>query len=85
MLLRGLANLRVETRVNDPLTLTALAIESGEEQAILVSVDACGIDEEVPAESRLTPLERSGPAGPGSSPPAGGCGPTGRGRLWKLE
>ena len=52
VLVRGLFNLRVSTRVNDPLTLTALAVESGEEQAILVSVDAAGIDEEVLAECR---------------------------------
>ena len=52
VLLRGLFNLRVATRVNDPLTRVALAIESQEEQAIVVSVDACGIDGEVLAESR---------------------------------
>ena len=52
VLVRGLFNLRVATRVNDPLTLTALAVESREEQAILVSVDAAGIDGEVLAESR---------------------------------
>ena len=52
VLVRGLFNLRVSTRVNDPLTLTALVIESGEEQAILVSVDAAGIDEEVLIECR---------------------------------
>lgn len=42
--LRGLFNLRIATRVKDPLTLTALAIDNGEDHAILVSVDACGVD-----------------------------------------
>ena len=52
VLLRGLFNLRVSARVRDPLTLTALAIDSGADQAVLVSVDACGVDERLMAESR---------------------------------
>ncbi|MGI5818633.1 MAG: hypothetical protein ACOX9R_11115 [Armatimonadota bacterium] len=45
--LRGLFNLRIATRVRDPLTLTALAIESGDEQTVFVSMDACAVNEEV--------------------------------------
>ena len=40
------------TRVNDPLTLTALAIDTGADHTVLVSVDACGVNEDVIAESR---------------------------------
>jgi hypothetical protein len=45
--LRGQFNLRIATRVQDPLTLTALAIENGKDQAIIVSMDACAVDVEV--------------------------------------
>ncbi|HUS81070.1 MAG TPA: hypothetical protein VM283_07360 [Armatimonadota bacterium] len=45
--LRGQFNLRIATRVNDPLTLTALAIEAGGEQAIIVSIDTCAVDQVV--------------------------------------
>lgn len=51
--LRGQFNLRIATRVQDPLTLTALAIENGEEQAIFVSLDSCAVDVEVRDHSRI--------------------------------
>ncbi|NSW57606.1 MAG: hypothetical protein HPY44_16470 [Armatimonadetes bacterium] len=56
--LRGLFNLRIATRVQDPLTLTALAIESGGEQAIIVSIDTCAVDDELLASSREKVAER---------------------------
>lgn len=52
VLLRGQFSLRVATRVNDPLVLTALAVDSREDQAVLVSVDACGVDQEVIVSAR---------------------------------
>lgn len=45
--LRGQFNLRLATRVQDPLTLTALALDNGQDQAVLVSVDMCGVEPEV--------------------------------------
>lgn len=60
VLLRGLFNLRVATRVNDRLTCTALALSNSEDQAILVSVDACGVDPAVSTACR----ERVGSAFP---------------------
>lgn len=45
--LRGQFNLRIATRVLDPLTLTALAVEAGDEQAILVSADLVAVDQMV--------------------------------------
>jgi len=45
--LRGQFNLRVATRVHDPLTLTALALEGDGDHAVVVSMDLCGVDEEV--------------------------------------
>jgi hypothetical protein len=45
--LRGQFNLRLATRVNDPLTLTALALESDDDQAIVASIDTCMVDAEV--------------------------------------
>ena len=56
--LRGLFNLRIATRVQDPLTLTALAIESDADQAILVSLDACAADDEIIGRSRELLSER---------------------------
>ncbi len=50
--LRGQFNLRIATRVRDPLTLTALAIESAGEQAIFVSVDLVAVDQAVLHRSR---------------------------------
>jgi len=50
--LRGQFNLRIATRANDPLTLTALALESGGEQAIMVSIDSCGADNVVLGRAR---------------------------------
>ena len=52
VMIRGLFNLRIATRVRDPLTVTALAIDSGDDHAIIASIDACAADEEVIAESR---------------------------------
>lgn len=47
--LRGQFHVRISDEVHDPLTTTALAIESKEtkEQAIIVSLDAVGVAEEV--------------------------------------
>lgn len=45
--LRGQFNIRIATRVQDPLTLTALALESAGEQAILVSIDAVSVPQDV--------------------------------------
>ncbi len=56
--LRGLFNLRIATRVNDPLTLTALAIESDGDHAIIISIDTCGVDQEVLDASREALRER---------------------------
>lgn len=50
--LRGLFNLRLSTWVRDPLTLTALALDSGDQQVVLVSVDSCGADDEVVQAAR---------------------------------
>lgn len=50
--LRGLFNLRIATRVQDPLTLTALALDNGQEAVILVSVDACAVDPDVLEQAR---------------------------------
>ena len=54
VMVRGLFNLRISTRVRDPLTATALAIDNAEDHAIIASIDACGIDEVVLAEVRDT-------------------------------
>ena len=56
--LRGLFNLRIATRVNDPLTLTALAIESAGEQAIMVSIDSVAVDQPILEASREALRER---------------------------
>jgi hypothetical protein len=45
--LRGQFNLRVATRVQDPLTLTALAIESDGAPLVIVSFDGVAVDEEI--------------------------------------
>lgn len=50
--LRGQFNLRIATRVQDPLTLTALALDGGDDGAIIVSVDGCGADDELIAAAR---------------------------------
>jgi hypothetical protein len=42
--LRGQFNLRIATRVQDPLTLTALALERTGEQAVMVSLDLVAAD-----------------------------------------
>ena len=56
--LRGLFNLRIATRVNDPLTLTALAIESDGDHTIIISIDTCGVDQEVLDDAREALAER---------------------------
>lgn len=56
--LRGQFNLRIATRVHDPLTLTALALETADEQAVIVSLDMCGVDPEVFAAAREALAER---------------------------
>jgi len=52
VMVRGLFNLRVATRVNDPLTLTALALDGAADQAVFVSIDTAGVDEDVIAACR---------------------------------
>ena len=56
--LLGQFRLRIATRVNDPLTVTALALESAGNQAVLVSMDLCIVYEEVVAGSRNALRER---------------------------
>ena len=56
--LRGQFNLRLATRVQDPLTLTALALDSGDDCAVIVSMDACAVDNEVLAGARTALAER---------------------------
>lgn len=56
--LRGQFNLRIATRIQDPLTLTALALHNSDDYAVLVSVDACGVDPEILAEARTMLAER---------------------------
>lgn len=52
--LRGQFHIRISEKVRDPLTSTALALESadGSEQAILVSLDAVGVSDEVTSGCR---------------------------------
>lgn len=45
--LRGHFNVRIATRVQDPLTVTALALESDEEYVVLASMDVCTVEVEV--------------------------------------
>jgi hypothetical protein len=56
--LRGQFNLRIATRVQDPLTLTALALESGGEYVILASMDLCTVEVEALANARAALAER---------------------------
>ncbi len=56
--LRGQFNLRIATKINDPLTLTAFALESAGEQVILVSIDSCSADQSVIDASREALRER---------------------------
>jgi hypothetical protein len=58
VMLRGQFNVRVATRVRDPLTLTALAVDCDGDAAILVSVDACGVEDRVLEASRCALAER---------------------------
>jgi hypothetical protein len=45
--LRGQFNLRIATKIMDPLTLTVLAIEADGEQVLLGSIDSCAVDQEM--------------------------------------
>jgi hypothetical protein len=56
--LRGQFNMRIATRVQDPLTLTALVLQSGDTHVVLVSMDACGVDAEVLGAARQELPER---------------------------
>ncbi|MCE5237410.1 hypothetical protein LLH23_02845 [bacterium] len=56
--LRGQFNLRIATRVQDPLTVTALAVESGDAGVIIASMDFCAVDEEVLTKARAAVAER---------------------------
>jgi hypothetical protein len=56
--LRGQFNLRIATRVQDPLTLTVLALESEAEQVVFVSLDSCAVDDEVRAGAGQMLAER---------------------------
>jgi hypothetical protein len=50
--LRGQFNLRIATTIADPLSLTALALGGGDEQVIVVSVDAGAVDQTVIEQGR---------------------------------
>jgi len=50
--LRGQFHARVSTHVQDPLTVTALALESAGDQAVMVSCDRCTIEEGLLDECR---------------------------------
>ena len=52
VILRGQFHVRISERVNDPLTVTALAIESNGEQCVMVSADRVSIPEELLAAVR---------------------------------
>lgn len=52
VMLRGQFNVRMATRVRDPLTATVLALQSGDDCALIASIDSCGADDDVIAESR---------------------------------
>lgn len=56
--LRGQFNLRIATRVQDPLTMSALALQSGDEHAVIVSMDSCAVDMEVLTGAREVLAER---------------------------
>ncbi len=56
--LRGQFNLRVATRVQDPLMLTALVLDSGPGQAVFVSADLCSLEAGIVARCRQRLAER---------------------------
>ncbi|NSW56381.1 MAG: hypothetical protein HPY44_10220 [Armatimonadetes bacterium] len=56
--LHGQFNLRIATRVQDPLTLTALVLQRDDDHAAIVSVDACSVAGEVLREVRAALAER---------------------------
>jgi hypothetical protein len=56
--LRGQFNLRLATRIQDPLTLTALALDNGADHAVIVSMDLCGVDHQVFDGARAALAER---------------------------
>lgn len=56
--LHGQFNLRIATRIQDPLTLTALALDAGDDHAVIVSVDACVVTGDLLAAARSALAER---------------------------
>ncbi len=54
----GQFNLRIATRVQDPLTLTALAVDNGDDHAVIASMDICAVRPEVLSVARATLAER---------------------------
>ena len=56
--LRGQFHVRVSEKVNDPLTVTALAIEAGGEQAVMVSCDRAAVSYDLHRELREVLRER---------------------------
>jgi hypothetical protein len=64
--LRGQFNLRVATRVEDPLTLTVLVLESGSGHAVFASADLCSLDAGVLEAARERLAARLPQLDPGS-------------------
>jgi len=60
VILRGQFHARISETVNDPLTVTALALESGGEQCVMVSADRVSIPEALLAGVRQK-LESTAP------------------------
>lgn len=56
--LRGQFNLRIATRVQDPLMLTALALEADGDQAVVASMDFCTADDVVLQGARSALADR---------------------------
>ena len=63
--LHGQFNLRIATRVHDPLTLTVLALQSGDDHVVMVSVDACSVNKDVLSAVRAALAERLPDLDPG--------------------
>ncbi len=86
--LHGQFNLRIATRVQDPLTLTALALEAGDEQAVIVSVDACVVTSDLLAAARAALADRLPEVKPGSlivSATHTHTAPFGSNRAWQTD
>jgi len=56
--IRGQFNLRIATRIQDPLTLTALVLEGDGGHAIMVSIDSCAADRQVIDDARRSLAQR---------------------------